>query len=155
MLKETTPYLRPMKEYDLLEVAGIERDTFPDPWPLSSFRECLIFGYHCCVLDGSGVIQGYGVMSIEIDSAHILNLCVRPEFRQCGGGRKMLSHLLQLAETAQVEAVFLEVRVSNQPAINLYQSMGFVEIGVRKNYYPGENGREDALILVRRSRTQK
>ena len=62
----------------------------------------------------------------------------------------MLNHLLKLARAAHVQAVFLEVGVSNQPAIHLYQSTDFVKMGIRKGYYPSEEGREDALILVKR-----
>jgi ribosomal-protein-alanine N-acetyltransferase len=152
ILKKSTPHLRlrPMEEADLFEVAHIEQGTFPDPWPLKSFRECLAFGYHCLVLKRKNTIQAYGIMSIEIGSAHILNLCVYPELRQRGIGRQMLNHLLRLAEIAiQVEAVFLEVRASNKPAIHLYDTTGFVQIGVRKDYYPSETGPEDALILMR------
>ena len=148
ILTESTPRLRPMEESDLFEVAQIEQGTFPDPWPLHSFRECLAFGYHCLVLDQDNTIQAYGIMSIEIGSSHILNLCVRPELRQHGIGRRMLHHLLQLAEASdRVEAVLLEVRASNESAIHLYHAAGFVQIGVRKDYYPSETGPEDALIL--------
>ncbi len=148
-LKDSTPHLRRMEESDLLEVAHIEQSTFPDPWPLDSFHDCLAFGHHCLVMEQDRTIQAYGIMSIEFGSAHILNLCVRPELRHRGIGRWMLDHLLQRAEAAQVEAVFLEVRASNQPAIHLYHTTGFVQIGVRKDYYPSETGPEDALILMR------
>lgn len=149
ILRESTPHLRPMEESDLFEVAHIEQGTFPDPWPLNSFRECLAFGHHCLVLEQDSRIQAYGIMSIEISSGHILNLCVRPELRQRGIGSRVLHHLLQLAEAAQVEAIFLEVRASNQPAIHLYHTAGFVQFGVRKDYYPSETGPEDALIFMR------
>ena len=148
-LKGSTPHFRRMEEYDLFEVAHIEQGTFPDPWPLNSFHDCLAFGHHCLVLEQNSTIHAYGIMSIEIGSGHILNLCVRPEFRQHGIGHWMLYHLLQRAEAAQVAAVFLEVRASNQPAIHLYHTTGFVQIGVRKDYYPSETGPEDALILMR------
>ncbi len=62
----------------------------------------------------------------------------------------MLNHLLKLARAAHVQAIFLEVRASNHPAIHLYQSTDFVKMGIRKGYYPSEKGREDALILVKR-----
>ena len=150
ILKERAFHVRHMEESDLFEVAHIEQGTFPDPWPLKSFRECLAFGHHCLVLEQHYTIQAYGIISIEIDSAHILNLCVRPELRQRGVGRQMLHHLLQVAEAAAaVDAVFLEVRASNEPAIHLYDTTGFVQIGVRKDYYPSQTGPEDALILMR------
>lgn len=149
-LESSHPYLRSMQKSDLPQVAEIERATFPSPWPLSSFRQCLDFGYCCSVLAQGSLVQAYAIMAVEVDNAHILNLCVRPEFRQQGEGRRMLNHLLELARAAHVQAVFLEVRISNHPAIRLYQSMDFVKMGIRKGYYPSEEGREDALILVKR-----
>ncbi|MEE8350445.1 MAG: ribosomal protein S18-alanine N-acetyltransferase [Acidobacteriota bacterium] len=148
-LKKDSPQLRPMEEFDLAEVARIEQGTFPDPWPLYSFRECIAFGYHCLVLEHHKIIQAYGIIATELGSAHILNLCVRPELRQRGIGRQMLHHLLQLAQgVGQVEAVFLEVRASNQAALHLYVTAGFVQTGTRKDYYPSATGPEDALILM-------
>lgn len=149
-LESSHPYLRSMQESDLPQVAQIEKSTFPSPWPMSSFRQCLEFGYRCYVLAQGSLVQAYAIMAIEVDNAHILNLCVRPEFRRQGEGRRMLNHLLQIARDSGVQAVFLEVRVSNQPAIDLYRSADFVKIGTRKGYYPSEKGREDALILVKR-----
>lgn len=147
-LKESPLRLRPMKESDLAQVLEIEKYTFPDPWPESSFRECLKFGYCCRVLEHESIIQAYGIMAIEVHNAHILNLCVRPEFRHRNRGRKMLTHLLEEAQGAQVDTVFLEVRSSNQPAIKLYQAMGFFQVGIRKGYYRALEGGEDALILA-------
>ncbi len=149
-LESSHPYLRSMQESDLPQVADIEKATFPSPWPLSSFRQCLDCGYRCCVLAQGSLVRAYAIMAVEADTAHILNLCVMPEFRQQGEGRQMLNHLLQLARAAHVTDIFLEVRVSNHPAIHLYQSADFVKIGIRKGYYPSEKGREDALILVKR-----
>ncbi len=154
-LESSHPYLRLMQESDLPQVAEIEKATFPSPWPLSSFRQCLEFGHCCHVLAQGSLVQAYAIMAIEVDNAHILNLCVRPEFRQQGEGRRMLTHLLRLARAAHVQALFLEVRVSNHPAIHLYRSADFVKIGIRKGYYPSEKGREDALILVRRLSREK
>jgi len=149
-LKDPVSQLRPLREHDLLQVSRIEREAYSDPWPLDSFRDCLEFGHSCWVLAGQGVVQAYGIMSIELDSAHVLNLCVSSRFRRQGMGRSMLNHLVQAARTRDVESIFLEVRASNLAAIHLYRSAGFVEIGVRKGYYPSRNGREDALIFVLR-----
>lgn len=154
-LEKSRPYLRSMKESDFQQVVEIEKATFPTPWLLSSFRDCVAFGYRCRVLEQEGLVQVYAIMAIEGNIAHILNLCVRPECRHRGEGRRMLNHLLELARAAQVEAVFLEVRASNHPALHLYQSSGFVEIGIRKGYYPIGKEREDALVLVRRFSTNQ
>ena len=154
-LESSHPHLRSMQESDLPQVAEIERETFPSPWPLSSFRQCLEFGYCCRVLAQGSLVQAYSIMAVDVDAAHILNLCVRTEFRQQGEGRQMLNHLLKLARAAHVTDIFLEVRVSNHPAVYLYQSADFVQIGIRKDYYPSEQGREDALILVKRLSAEK
>ena len=86
-------------------------------------------------------------MSTGAGEAHILNLCVRETMRGRGIGRTLLRQLLDLAVEAGVEDVFLEVRPSNLAAIRLYQSLGFVQVGVRKGYYQAAGGREDATVL--------
>ena len=96
-----------------------------------------------------GIIQGYGILSIAAGEAHLLNLCVRPETQRQGVGEKMLVHLVSLARRHYAEIIFLEVRQSNAAARRLYDKAGFNELGNRKDYYPAEDGREDALILAR------
>ena len=137
-----------MLESDLAQVVTIEDQTFPDPWPEFSFRQCLSHGFCCRVLEQKGIIQAYAIMAIRADTGNILNLCVHPEHRQKNLGRTMLARLLQEARRAPTEAVFLEVRSSNQAALQLYRSMNFFQLGVRKDYYPTTQGREDALILA-------
>jgi len=79
--------------------------------------------------------------------AHILNLCVREDLRGRNIGRQMLMLLLERARQAGMTEIFLEVRPSNPHAIALYQSVGFVQVGLRKGYYQAVGGREDALVL--------
>jgi ribosomal-protein-alanine acetyltransferase len=93
-------------------------------------------------------ILGYSIVSIAVGEAHILNISVAPEEQGQGIGRKMLTHLIDVARSHKTETVFLEVRPSNTGAIALYEKMGFNEIGIRKGYYPAQNGREDALMLA-------
>lgn len=142
--------LRPMAQSDVSQVTEIEREAFSDPWPRYSFRECLRYGYCCRVLEADGEIQAYGIIAVDPFNAHILNLCVRPQLRNEGLGRRMLSHLLDEARASDAEQVFLEVRSSNEAAIHLYRSMGFLEIGMRKGYYRKGRGQqhEDALVFA-------
>ncbi|MGZ8241092.1 MAG: ribosomal protein S18-alanine N-acetyltransferase, partial [Methylobacter sp.] len=77
----------------------------------------------------------------------ILNICVDPAEQKQGIGRKMLENLIEVAR-GRAETIFLEVRPSNPVAIALYKKIGFNEIGIRKGYYPAENGREDAIMLA-------
>jgi ribosomal-protein-alanine N-acetyltransferase len=141
--------LRPLQESDLPQVAQIEARAYASPWPEEYFGYCLRAGLCCWVLERHGVIEAYGVMSVEAGTAHILNLCVRPASRRHGLGRRMLTHLIELAHRRLAETAVLEVRRSNFPARQLYQSMGFREVGVQPDYYRLGQGREDALVLAR------
>jgi len=140
--------LRPMREDDLDTIMGIEQDTYRYPWTRGIFRDCLQVGYSCWVYESEAGIEAYGVMSLGSGEAHILTLVVYAFSRGKGLGKIMLDHLLQLARARKVHSVLLEVRPSNKVAIQLYHKLGFNEVGIRPNYYPSEQGREDALIMA-------
>lgn len=149
-VRESVPIsFRPMSEADLREILDIERQAYDFPWSEGIFRDCLRVGYPCWVLEGNWRIDGYGVMTVAIGEAHLLNLCVRPEARRSGYGRAMLHQLLKIAHLHHAETVFLEVRPTNEAAQALYAGEGFCEVGYRRAYYPAHQGREDALILAK------
>lgn len=148
ILKSAGGQFRPMTEADIAEIMEIERAAYPFPWTAGILRDCLRVGYNCWVFAIDNVIHGYGVMSVAAGEAHILNLCVRPESQGQGLGRKLLTHIIALARRHGADTLLLEVRPSNLAALKLYQTTGFNEVGVRKNYYPAEQGREDALIFA-------
>ncbi len=150
ILKDSPPRFRPLRERDLPGIMEIEQHAYDFPWTEGIFRDCLRVGYCCWLYEEAGLVAAYGVMSVGYGEAHVLNLCVHPESRQRGLGRRMLGHLLDLAHRHHADTVLLEVRPSNQPALDLYQGMGFREVGVRRGYYPAARGREDALILAYR-----
>jgi ribosomal-protein-alanine N-acetyltransferase len=147
--------VRPMLESDVATIIQIERDSYPFPWSDGIFRDCIRVGYTCRVLDLEGQIIGYGVMSVGASEAHILNICVRSEFRSVGFGRKLLDYLLDRAASAGMTEAFLEVRPTNLAAIRLYQSLGFEQVGVRRGYYQAAGGREDAAVLRRSIRDRR
>ncbi len=140
--------LRPLVMADLDAVMEIEERAYGFPWTHGIFRDCLRVGYCCWCYENEGRILGYGVMSVAAGESHLLNLTVRPDSQRQGIGNKLLKHFLQLARRHDADTVMLEVRPSNKPAIGLYDKHGFNEIGVRRNYYPAAEGREDALILA-------
>jgi ribosomal-protein-alanine N-acetyltransferase len=139
--------IRLMQPSDLKSVAAVERAAYDYPWSLGIFRDCLLAGYHCLVLDVADSVTGYGIMSIAASEAHLLNLCVHPNAQHMGYGRRVLNALLVKAEDAACDKVFLEVRPSNRIALQLYRSVGFEQIGIRPAYYQAERGREDAVVL--------
>ena len=139
--------VRPMLGSDLEAVLAIEQRTYAFPWSEGIFRDCVRVGYTCRVLEIDFVLAGYGVLSIGAGEAHLLNLCVREEFRARGLGRRLLEELLDSAREQGARVCFLEVRPANTGAIRLYQVMGFQQIGVRRGYYQADSGREDALVM--------
>ncbi|MCG6900551.1 MAG: ribosomal protein S18-alanine N-acetyltransferase [Gammaproteobacteria bacterium] len=138
-----------MQADDLYQVIEIERQSYPYPWTQVIFGDCLQAGYSCWVCGRLGVIEAYGIVSVALGESHLLNICVRPESRQQGIGRKLLRHLVSIARRHNAEVMFLEVRPSNTTARALYEDEGFNELGSRRDYYPAGNGREDAIILAR------
>ncbi|MGR9046779.1 MAG: ribosomal protein S18-alanine N-acetyltransferase [Gammaproteobacteria bacterium] len=140
--------LRRMTTEDLPSVLAIEGQNYNFPWTEGVFKDCFKAGYNCWVCEEMDRVLGYSIVSIAVGEAHILNISVDPVEQGQGIGRKMLENLIEIARAKKAETVFLEVRPSNIGALALYQKMGFNEIGVRKGYYPAENGREDALMLA-------
>ena len=148
VVKAPVPRCRPMHEGDVRAVMDIERRAYQFHWTEGIFRDCLRVGYGCWVMELEGQVAGYGIMSLVVGEAHLLNICVAPEWQNQGYGRQLLEHFLELARERGAARMFLEVRLSNQAALGLYRARGFTQVGMRKNYYPGTQGREDALILV-------
>lgn len=141
--------LRPMCKQDLPLIIAIDRRVYPSPWTESIFRDCLHVGYCCWVMEENKEIVAYGILSIgAADEAHILNISVKPESQRRGLGECMLDYLLEIARDHKAKSVFLEVRPSNTAALHLYDKKGFNRVGVRTNYYPSKDGREDALIFA-------
>ena len=139
--------IRPMNDLDIPVVGVIERAGYQFPWSEGIFRDCLRVGYVCRVIDVANDLAGYGIMSVGAGEAHILNVCVRSEYRCRGFARKALLYLLERARASGMQEAFLEVRPSNVAAARLYHSLGFEQVGMRRGYYQATVGREDACVL--------
>ncbi len=137
-----------MCQTDIDAVSEIEKRSYVFPWTPGIFRDCLRAGHHCWVLEAGSTVLGYGVLSAAAGEAHILNVCIAPEYQGRGHGRRLLRRLVDLARWHLAHQVFLEVRPSNPRAIELYRDEGFNEIGLRPNYYPAAKGREDAIVMA-------
>lgn len=149
VIQESILNFRPMEEEDLTAVLAIEQAAYEFPWTRTIFRDCLRVGYSCWVMERDGLIDAYGVMSVAAGESHILNLCVYPRSQGLGYGTITLEFLLDMARKLNADTAFLEVRPTNQPARRLYEQSGFNEVGIRRNYYPAQYGREDAIIMAR------
>ena len=140
--------LRPMRAVDIDAVLESERAGYEFPWSEDIFLDCLRVGYNCWVVEMGRLVVGHGIMSIGAGECHLLNLCIHPHWQGLGLGRHLLRRLLLVARHHRADTAFLEVRASNAPALRLYRSEGFCEIGTRRGYYPARNGREDAVVLA-------
>lgn len=137
-----------MSPEDLLPIVAIERQATPSPWSAVQFEQSLE-QHRCLVMvadNSSESILGYAIVSALLDQAEVLNICINSDYQGRGYGSQLLTDLLKQLPDA-IEVVYLEVRVSNFRAIHLYQNHGFVEVGQRRDYYPTEFGREDAILM--------
>lgn len=131
---------------DIAQAVEIEKQCFSIPWSTKSFedsitREDTLF----LICEDENTITGYIGMYISFDEASITNVAVSPHYRKKGYGKALVCAAKEKTGEKRVEKIFLEVRVSNTPAISLYTKMGFENLGVRKNFY--DHPKEDAYIM--------
>lgn len=140
--------IRRMTLADLDAVAAIEAATFPTPWSKDSFCQELErnVAARYLVAEEAGQVIGYAGAWIILDESHITNIAISEAFRGQGHGRQLTEALMQYLSNLGAAYATLEVRKSNIRAQNLYKSLGFIQLGVRKRYY--EDNQEDALLMV-------
>ena len=140
--------IRRMTLTDVDAVAAIERATFPTPWSRDAFVQEMTANAvaRYLVAEAGGEVIGYAGAWLILDESHITNVAIREDMRGLGLGRKLMQELLQYLSNLGAAYATLEVRVSNERAQRLYQSLGFIPVGRRKQYY--DDTREDALLMV-------
>ncbi len=141
--------IRPIEERDIKRLAEIEADSFATPWSEQSFRELLSIDYaRYLVAETEGTVVGSAGMRIVAGEGDIDNVVVERPYRGQGIAQKLIEELIKTGEAEGVNEFTLEVRVSNAPAIHVYEKAGFRSEGIRPNFY--EKPTEDALIMWRR-----
>lgn len=135
-----------MEQCHIEQVARLEKTCFSDPWSINSIASELEnkLSLWVVAMDGDRLAGYVGSQSV-MGWADMMNLAVAPDYRQKGIGERLVNELILRLKTQQVTCLTLEVRVSNLPAIRLYEKLGFAEVGRRPGYY--HNPKEDALIL--------
>jgi len=140
--------IRTLSLNDLSDIEYIERRAYSTPWSRSMFASELIKTTSICLgAFESDRLIGYVVNSRYVDAWHVMNVAVDPDFQQRGIARRLLERLFELTVGDEKRGYTLEVRVSNEAAIRLYEGLGFERHGVRRGYYT--DNREDALIMWR------
>lgn len=139
--------IRRMRDADIPAVLLVEKDSYEFPWSAGNFVDSIHAGYSAWVYEVGGEIIGHTVLMTVLEEAHLLNITIAPAWRRQGLGGVLLKHAMDAARSQQVRVMFLEVRPSNRPAIELYEKAGFEAFALRKGYYPAQEGREDALVM--------
>ena len=131
---------------DLNAIDAIEQRAYRTPWSRSMFASELAKASSVCIgaFDGERLI-GYVINSRYVDAWHIMNVAVDPDYRRRGVATRLLEQVFEQTKDDQRRGYTLEVRVSNNRAIELYEKLGFVRQGIRRGYYT--DNREDALIM--------
>jgi len=140
-----------LTESDLDEVVALEAHVQAFPWTRGNFADALATGYGAWVLRREGKVAGFCILMFAPDVAHLLVIAVAKELHRQGLGGVLLDWCEQQARQRGLEGVLLEVRPSNTSAVAFYKRHGYLQIGVRRGYYPAEKGtREDALVMQKR-----
>ena len=142
---EMMKYVR-MDEGHVAQIAQLETECFSDPWSVRSITSELNnpLSLWLVAMNGEEVVGYVGSQSV-LDEADMMNLAVSGLYRRQKIGEQLVELLIENLKKRAVKSLSLEVRISNEPAIRLYEKLGFVQVGRRPKYYT--NPREDALIL--------
>lgn len=133
---------------DISSIADIEWAVFSTPWSENAIRESFNAQTTFFIAKSGGKTLGYAGLSLICGEGYITNVAVYKEFRGMGIGKMLLDEMIEFAKNNDAEFISLEVRISNAVAISLYEKMGFLCEGRRKNFYTNPN--EDAIIMTRR-----
>ena len=143
-----------MRPADLDDVVALENTVYSHPWTRGNFADALHAGNSAWVVREEGMLQGYCVLMMAPDDAHLLNISVAAHAQGKGVGRGLLEWVDAQTRAHGLPSVLLEVRVSNVRALHIYEVAGYQRIGMRRNYYPAHVGREDAIVMRKILRTE-
>lgn len=130
------------------DVIRIEQQAYAHPWSRANFLDALQAGYQAQMLLASEQLIGYFVAMPGVQEVHLLNITVAPDLQGQGWARTMLQALALWARGQSAQCIWLEVRAGNARALRAYTAFGFVQVGLRKGYYPAGHGvREDAIVM--------
>ena len=140
-----------MSETDIEVSRDIEINSNPVPWTEKNFLDCLRKDYYCLVQEVDQEVSGFAIQNISLNESHLLNIGIKEMFRNRGLGQELLEQIVHASKSMGCKKIFLEVRVSNNQAIGLYNKTGFKQVSVKRNYYRLPDGREDALVMSKKT----
>lgn len=131
-------------------VLATEQQAYAHPWSRSHFLDCLRSGYQIQLLLAGETLLGYFVAMLGVEEAHLLNITVAPQHQRKGWAHVMLDALAIWAKGQGAQWLWLEVRVGNLRALQVYEAQGFRKVGERKNYYPAVDGQREGAVVMSR-----
>ena len=138
----------PLVAHRLDVVMPVEQRTYAHPWSVLNFLDALEAGYQGQMLMADTTLLGYFIAMQGVEEVHLLNITVAPEYQRQGWSRVMLEALTIWARGQDAQWIWLEVRVGNVRALKVYEAHGFRRVGLRRDYYPADQGqREDAVVM--------
>jgi len=147
-MESPSALFEPLLADRLDEVVRVEQRAYAHPWTRANFLDALHSGYQAQMLMAGDALLGYFVAMKGVDEVHLLNITVAPEYQRQGWSRVMLDALAIWARGQAAQWLWLEVRVGNTRAMQVYEAHGYRRVGQRKNYYPSGHGqREDAVVM--------
>lgn len=156
VLKPQEARFEPLTLAHLDAVLRVEQQAYAHPWSRSNFTDSLDAGYQVQLLLADDTLLGYFVAMKGVDEVHLLNITVAVDHQRQGWAHVMLDALAIWAKGQGAQWLWLEVRLGNERAIQVYEAQGFRRVGQRKNYYPAVHGqREDAVVMSLRLLTDE
>lgn len=142
MMQRNNVILRIAVTSDAAMIADIEKSNFSRPWSKAQIeQEILNPKALFIVAENQGIVCGYVSGQLILDEFYISNIAVKNDCRNCGIGHSIINTLIDSLKVTDCSLITLEVRESNAPARHLYEKLGFINLGIRKNFYsmPSEN----------------
>lgn len=141
-------HLEPMTPERLPAVLAVEQSVYSHPWTRGNFTDTLAAGHQALCLLGGDELIGYFVAMRGFEEVHLLNITVAPAHQRQGWALVLLDALVLWSRAQGAQWLWLEVRVSNLRARQVYEKYGFQRVGERKRYYPSASAeREDAIVM--------
>lgn len=144
-----TASIRTMIPEDIAMVADIEKRANQFLWQKKFFLNIFNKNHINLVISKANQVAGFAILLKTGQQGELLNIGIDPLFQHQGLGTALLNRLCEMAQAADLDTLFLEVRTSNSRAQQLYRKLGFNEIATRPNYYPAQKGREDAIVMAK------
>jgi ribosomal-protein-alanine N-acetyltransferase len=147
MSQQVLSQLRDMNWADVDAVLQIEQQVHTHPWTRGNINDALATGNICKVYEEGNTIVAYAILMPALGDVDLLDISVAQDHQRKGVATKLLNKIKEMISDAGFDRMMLEVRRSNVAASALYRQFGFTEVGLRRDYYPLSEGREDAIVM--------